>query len=196
MCLVIGLLFLLGGIAALCVTYMLYQQSRYFKSNVIEVQGRIVDIRIKKRSSSRHAATLHQPVIHYVFQGDVWEHVAEYDVRQYNQKVSSAVKICFRPQRPYLVLSEHDRREKNTLFFISLVLSIPFLGLGIVDVIQNFGQIKNNLYDIKSVFLIALIVAVLVFYIFYNRHIFLFILSIFKNKTMWWLPDNAIRVEN
>ncbi|AVH49037.1 MULTISPECIES: DUF3592 domain-containing protein [Acinetobacter] len=191
----ISLVFFLVGMGTLFLAWVLYQQSQYFKSNVIEVQGRIVDIQIRKFSSSKTQRIVHRPIIHYVFQGKTWQYEAEYDVRQYNQNTDAFVRLHFKPEHPSLVRSEPDLRDGHILIFICLGLGLLFNGLGLHLIIDNFNDIKISLLDEKFFIGMGVIAIVMFFTLFWQRENLLWMFNLPNATKKWGLTDNAICLE-
>ena len=183
-----ALLFLIAGLMALLMGYVMYQQEQYFKTNVIAVQGRIVEIRIVDYKPSRSKRMVHRPVIEYAFQGQTWHYCAAYDAQVNQQQVGDVLKIVLNPQRPALVSAEYDMKDRRILIMICFGLGIPFTGLGTYSCMQGIKNIQFSFgFDLFSSVMMLCVVLIL----FWRNKASFWLLRASWKKSVWGLVDNA-----
>ena len=182
-----GLVFFFAGLGALFLAYVLHKQGQYFKTDVLKVQGRVVEIRERRYKKS----TVHRPVIEYEFQGKTWQHEAEYDARTNGQQIGSLSTMIFNPLRPSLVCAESDINGRTLIMMICFGLSIPFMLLGIYLVIESIislkrggGAFTSEMYSIGFGFMVFVILA-------WKLRPILKRFKSDKKYTVWGLGDNA-----
>lgn len=191
----LGLVFFIVGLGALFLVYVLHKQGQYFKKDIITVQGRVVEIRERTYKSSGKSTTVHRPVIEYVFQGQTWQHEAEYDARSNGQQVDAFTTIIFNPLRPSLVCAESDINGRTLIMLICFGLSVPFMIVGVYLFVDSIGNLNRSGMAFKSeMFSIvfgALMLAVLAWKLkpVFQRY------KTDKKDTVWGLSDNAERVD-
>ncbi|ANF82215.1 hypothetical protein A3K93_08400 [Acinetobacter sp. NCu2D-2] len=186
-----GLVFFFTGLGAFFLAYALLKQSQYFTNDVIKVQGRVVEIRKRRYKNS----TVHRPVIEYMFQGQTWQHEAEYDLHINRQQIGSFCTMIFNPLRPSMVCAEFDIHGRSLIMLICFGLSIPFMILGLYLAIDSFSILQSGGGGFTSeMFSNAFGLFVLIVITWKLKPILQRIKSD-KKYTVWGLSDNAERID-